>query len=355
VENRFLGTFRHIWIATLLALGTASCDAPQLNSRPSPTNEAFYRGKTISIIVGASTGGQYDTSARAVARYLPKYIPGRPKIIVQNMPGGGGLTGANHVFNVAPRDGSVIGIFPDATLLAPLWRFPGAHFDPRNVRWLGSIGTRDATIMWVRSDSPAITLDQMKIVPVTVGASGPTSTPASYALLMNELLGTKIKVILGYPGSTEIMLAMERGEVHGRVAGDLTWIKRNHPEWLTEKFVTIVAQLTPEPIAELPNVPMVRKLARNSEDELVMDVVLGLQAFNHIYAAPPAVPAERASVLRKALQALASDKDFVAEITRTASLTVKFSDHRVIEAFLDKAYALPEETRRRTARYLGAE
>lgn len=345
--------FRNALAGALLCLLAATLSACQRDDAHEKDVGAFYRGKTITIVVGFTPGGVYDVISRLLARHMSKNIPGEPTIVVQNMPGAGSLVAANYVFNVAPKDGTVLGSYADAVLLSPLWRLPGAHFDPRKVHWLGSLAARDSSVILVRSDAPATTMEDAKVKTDILGSAGANGWTSAYPLMLNELLGTKFKVVTGYPGYTETMLAIERGEIHGRAGTGWDTIALEKPEWVSRGFVKPLLQLTLKPIPGLDHVPMAIDLAANETDRRLLSIVLGAQQFAHIYSLAEGVPAERVAALRSALAATARDPVFIAEAKDQLSDAIRFTPAETIEGYVRDSYALPEHIRKRAARYSG--
>jgi len=337
----------------VLWAGLTSCGPAE--ERPAQSLSEFYRGKTLTIIVGFTPGGVYDVSARVLARHLGKYIPGHPSIVVQNMPGAGSLTAASYVYDVAPKDGTVIGLYADGVPLAPLWRLPGAHFDPRSVGWLGALTVRDTSVILVRGDAPAKSFEDAKHIPVVLGSAGSNGINSTVALMLNDLLGTKFKVVTGYPGYAETMLALERGEVQGRAATGWDGIKREKPEWVATGFVRPLVQLTVDPIPGLEHIPRALDLVENESDRQLIAIVLESQKYSHVYSVAAGVPDERLALLRTAFAATASDPDFIADAKRLTTDKVRFTDYRAIEEFIRMSYALPEHIRSRASVYAGGQ
>ncbi len=345
----FRGARPVLWLATLAALiGAAGVACAQ----PSEDLAKFWRNQGLAIVVGYAPGGGYDQSARILARYIGKYIPGNPNIVVRNMPGAGTVVAANYVYNTSPRDGSVIALYADLMTLAPLLKLPGVQFDPRRFGWLGSIASRGTPIVMVRTDAPAITYEQALHHELVMGASGPDATSA-YANLANDTLGTKFKVIAGYRGGTsEISLAIERGEVHGRASGDWFTLKNAQKDWLDRRFVTVMLQMSLKRNPDLPDVPVAYELAKTDEARQIMELVFGSAHFFRAFSAPPDVPAGRLSVLRSALEATKDDPEFVRDWTNASPAGVDFSDHFDIENFMQRVYAFPPDVVERAAKYL---
>jgi len=336
-----------VWALGLAIL--AGCGPAQKSGAEDPAD--FYRGKTISIIVGFSPGGGYDNSARVLSKHLGKYVPGHPRVIVQNMPGAGTLVAANHIYNAAPRDGTVIGIVSDLMTIGPLLEMTGAQFDPREIGWLGSLTTRGTALVLVRSDAPAVTVDEARENVVLIGASGPDGT-STYAYLMNEMFGTKFKVVLGYVGGTEINLAIERGEVHGRTGYDWASVKRDHPEWVANKFVTPMIQLALKPSPDLPGVPLAADLVKTEAERQVLQLLFGYH-FQRTFSAPSGVPAERLAALRKAFKDVTTDPEFRKEAGVFMPQGVDYHSPEEITDFIARSYAMPPEVIGRAAKFVG--
>lgn len=312
----------------------------------------FWRTQGLAIIVGYAPGGGYDQSARILARHIGKSIPGNPNIVVRNMPGAGTVVAANYVYNTSPRDGSVIALYADLMTLAPLLKLPGVQFDPRQFGWLGSMASRGTPIVMVRTDSPATTYQQALEKEVVMGASGPDATSA-YAFLANDTLGTKFRVIAGYRGGTsEITLAIERGEVHGRASGDWFTLKSNQKDWLDKKFITVMLQMSLKGNPDLPHVPLAYQLARTEEDRQIMELVFGSAHYFRAFSAPPDVPPQRLAALRSAFKATSEDPDFIRDWTNASPAGVDFSSHTDIENFMERVYRFSPEVVDRAAKYL---
>lgn len=312
----------------------------------------FWRVQGLTIVVGYAPGGGYDQSARFLARHIGKYVPGNPSVIVRNMPGAGTVVAANYVNNTAARDGSIIGLYADMLTLAPLLKVPGVQFDPRQFGWLGSMASRGTPIVVVRTDSPATTFEEARKKEVLIGASGPDATSA-YAFLANETLGTKFKVIAGYRGGTsEITLAIERGEVHGRASGDWFTLKHTQGDWLAKKFVTVMMQMALKPNPDLKGVPLAIDLAKTEEDRQVMELVFGSAHFFRAFSTPPGVPADKLAALRSAFEKTRDDPEFVKDWLVGFPGGVDYSSHQDIENFLNRVYAFSPSVIERAAKFV---
>jgi tripartite-type tricarboxylate transporter receptor subunit TctC len=274
--------------------------------------EEFYKGKTVSLVISSSTGGGYDTLARTIAKHLGKHIPGNPSVVVRNMPGAGGIVATNHLYNVAAKDGTVIGGVQNNTPFEPLIGTKEARYDATKFNWLGSPSI-EVGILVVWHAAPVDTLEQARAREVTVGASGANSTPSFYARLLNETLGTKLKIIVGYPGQTEAFLAMERGEIDGYPSVFYSSLMSTKPTWIKEKKIKLLVQYGPERQPELADVPFAPDLITNPDDRLLMEAAFAPLALGRPYLMPPGVPAERVEAMRAALAATFADREFRTE------------------------------------------
>jgi tripartite-type tricarboxylate transporter receptor subunit TctC len=276
----------------------------------------FYEGKTIQFIVSSGTGATTDISARLVARYLTKYIPGDPGIVVQNMPGGGGLVGANYLYNVAKPDGLTILAVSRANYLDQMVERPEVKTDFRKLAWLGSFN-KAPMMAACRSDTPYRSIKAIKAakVPPRFGTSGTGSISYVFANLFERILDLKIKHVTGFRSGRDTDLGMERGEVDCRASSDITVIRAPWNQWVKEKYVTFVLQQGPEKSELLPPTPTVFELAPSEAKPKLnlMGIMLAYTEFDRPYAAPPGVPVERLQILRDGFQKMLKDADFAAD------------------------------------------
>ncbi len=271
--------------------------------------DAFFKGKQISVIVGSSAGGGYDTYARLLARHFGNAIPGNPTVVVQNMSGAGSNRAAGYIYSVAPKDGTAIGaVFPGAVLQPLLSETPVQH-DPNKLVYLGSANS-DVYVCYVRSDAPVKTFKHVLEKELIIGASNPGATTYDLPLLLNSVLGAKFKIVTGYPGSREILIAMERGEVQGACGIGWTGIEVMHPDWFKNDTVRVLVQLSTKGHADLNKrgVPRAGEFARSDDDRKVIELVFSQGIFGRPYVLPPGVPSERVAALRKAFVAALNDQ-----------------------------------------------
>jgi tripartite-type tricarboxylate transporter receptor subunit TctC len=263
--------------------------------------EAFYKGKQISLVVGSSPGGGYDTYARLLARHFSEAMPGHPAVVVQNMSGAGSNRAAGYIYAVAPKDGTAMGaIFPGAVLQPLLSDVPVPH-DPSKLIYVGSANS-DVYVCYIRSDAPVQKFGDLLNKELIVGASNPGATTYDLPLLLNNILGTKFHIVTGYPGSREITIALERGEVQGACGLGWTGIETMHPDWFKDDKVRVLVQLSTKGHADLNKrgIPRAEELAKTDDDRKVIRLVFSQGIFGRPYVLPPGVPADRVAALRKA-------------------------------------------------------
>ena len=272
---------------------------------------AFYKGKVVRLIVGIGVGSGYDINARLLARYLPKYIPGNPSVIVQNQPGAGSLTMTNQLFAAGPFDGTAIGASFNGLPTTPLLQPTGARFEAMKLNWVGSTN-RETQAMYVWHASPIQTLGDLTTKEMVVGAQAPGSTQYDYPKLAEQLFGWKVKVITGYESTPKINLAIERGEVHGTWANWST-VKAISEQWIKEKKIRILAQWGLRKHPELPDVPIILDQAKTEEQKQSLQLALARLEFGRPFFMPPNVPPERVTAIRRAFDAVMKDAEFIAE------------------------------------------
>jgi tripartite-type tricarboxylate transporter receptor subunit TctC len=303
--------------------------------------ESLFKGKQISIVVGSSPGGGYDTYARLLARHFGNAIPGNPVIVVQNMSGAGSNRAAGYIYSVAPKDGTSIGaIFPGA-VLQPLLSTVAVPHDPSKLIYLGSANS-DVYVCYIRFDAPVKTFKDMLDKELIVGASNPGATTYDLPLLLNNVLGTKFRIVTGYPGSREITVALERGEVQGACGLGWTGIETLHPDWFKEDKVRVLVQLSTKghPDLNKRGVPRAEELARNDEDRRVIRLVFSQGIFGRPYVLPPGVPDDRVAMLRKAFVAALSDTALRGEADRM-HLDVEAISGDELQKLIAELYATP--------------
>jgi|EndMetStandDraft_8_1072994.scaffolds.fasta_scaffold69627_3 tripartite-type tricarboxylate transporter receptor subunit TctC len=296
----------------------------------------FYRGRSITLTVGYSAGGGYDAYGRVLARHLSKHIPGRPSVIVQNMPGAGSLRAANFLYNVAPKDGTAIGHFSRGMAMEPLIGTSATQFDARRFAWLGS-GTDEVSICTTWHTSTVKTWNDMLTIPFTVGGEGSGSDPDIFSAVMRNAFGVKLKLVSGYPGSAEVALAIERGEVDGRCGWSWSSLKLLKPEWIANRQINIITQLALKKSPELPDVPLIFDFATTDRQRQILKLVLSRQSMARPFVAPPDLPADRKAALRTAFDQALADPEFLAE-ARQRGLEVNPVSGAEIDRLVDELY-----------------
>ena len=272
----------------------------------------FYRGKTVSVILGYPGGGSNGIYARAVARHIGRHIPGNPTVIFKSMPGAGSLVAANHLFNVAPKDGTALGLISATIPLEELLGVAGAKFKSAEFNWIGRIAP-GVNMTFVKDTSPVKSIEDVYKREVILGASGRSSTVFIYPAVLANVIGAKFKMVMGYPGSSEAMLAMERGEVEGH-STSLEIVRALHPTWLSEKKITVLVQYALRRHPELKDVPASWELGRNPEEQQILKIVANATEVGKMIMATPGMPADRVEALRRAFDATMKDPEFVAEV-----------------------------------------
>jgi tripartite-type tricarboxylate transporter receptor subunit TctC len=275
---------------------------------------SFYEGKTIVLITSTGVGGTYDAMARAISRHMPRYIPGRPAMIVQNMPGAGNVLATNYMYNIAPKDGTALAVVHAAMPLHQVLDGRGVRYNAGKFNWLGSPGSENEVIL-VRKGAGIRTIEDARAKPVILGGTGEGSGLFIIPAAMNNVLGTRFKLVIGYKTSEEVNLAMERGEVQARAFG-YDAIVAQHPDWIRDKTIDIIAQAGVRRNKDLPDVPLLTELARTDADREIMALVSSPAALGQPYLAPPGIPADRLAVLRQAFAATMKDKDFLADAAK---------------------------------------
>lgn len=311
--------------------------------------EDFYRGRSVQLVIGFSAGAGYDLYGRVLARHMSKHIPGRPTIVVQNMPGAGSIKAANFLYSVAPKDGSTIGMLARGMAMEPL--VGDAKYDGTQYAWIGSI-TNENSLCASWHTSPVKKVDDALTRTFTVGGSGHGADTDVFAYLWRNLLGAKVKVITGYPGGNEINLAMERGEVEGRCGWSWSSIKSNKAAWLKEGKVALLVQFALEKSPDLADTPLIMDLARDDEQRQILRMILSRQVMARPFMAPPGIPDDRKQALRKAFDQTMADPEFLAEAEKT-NLEVNPVKGIEIDTLLAEVYRTPKDVIAKAVRAIG--
>ena len=338
----------------LVATAIAGLLAAAAVAAEQETVEQFYKGKQVSVVVGSSAGGGYDTYARLLARHFGSALPGNPTVVVQNMSGAGSNRAAGYIYSVAPKDGTAIGaIFPGAVLQPLLSSVPVPH-DPSKLIYLGS-ANNDVYVCYVRADAPVKTFQDVLSKELIIGASNPGATTYDLPLLLNSVLGAKFRIVTGYPGSREITLALDRGEVQGACGIGWTGIELMHPDWFAKDTVRVLVQLSTKGHSDLNkrNVPRAGEFARNEDERRVIELVFSQGIFGRPYVLPPGVPPERVAALRQAFVAALNDKVLRAEADKM-QLDVDPMSGDDLQKLVSDLYATPPHVIERARQALSA-
>lgn len=274
--------------------------------------EEFYRGKQLNMIIGYPTGGSNDIYARTVGRHIGKHIPGNPTVVPRNMPGGGSLIAGNHVFNVAPKDGTTLALIAPTIPLEERLGVPNVKLKTAQFNWIGRVAP-SVNMTFVMATVPVKTIQDTFKREVILGASARSSTVAIYPAVLSNVVGAKFKLVMGYPSSTASMLAMERGEVEGH-STSLEVVRAVHPDWLPEKKITPLVQYALKRHPELPNVPMSWELGRNEDERQILRIVANATEVGKMIFTTPDTPADRIQALRRAFDATMNDTAFQADL-----------------------------------------
>ena len=305
---------------------------------PSPAAaQDFYTGKTVTIFSGHNPGSLYDTNARFVARHLARFIPGNPSVIVRNMPGAGTLTASNHVANLAPKDGTALALVARGVAIEPLLGGQGVRFEPLKLHWIGST-SQEVSVIAVRADTGVKTLDDARKRELVVAASG--ADAVIFPNTLNQLLGTKFRVITGYRSGAEMVLAVERKEVDGRGSWSWSSFRSDGVPMVKRGELVMLVQMGTSKVPEIAQVPLVMDLAKDDEQRQILEVLLAAQVMAWPMFAPAEAPAERVGLLRRAYLAMLKDPEAVADARKTG-IEIEPVPGTAINGMLARVYATP--------------
>ena len=335
---RFTGT-------ALLALAAAGAGDVR-------AQEAISFGDKVTITVGTPAGGGYDIYGRLVGRHLGRFLPGNPNIVVTNMPGAGSLIAANWLYNIAPKDGTAIGITQSATLFEALLGNRQAHIDAMKFNWLGSLNDYTAIGM-VWHTTPFTSAQDTVTKEILLGAGATSSDVTLWPNVLNALVGTKFKLVNGYPGTGAISLAMERGEVQGVVGDDFDSVRAGRQEWITGKKVRFLLQLRTERHPDLPDTATGLELAKDDESRAVLRLLIERQRYGRNFIAPPGVKPGHVAALRRAFHEMANDAEFRREAER-AHVTLNYARGEEVAALVEELHKAPRPIIDRASKTLRA-
>jgi tripartite-type tricarboxylate transporter receptor subunit TctC len=311
--------------------------------------QATFAGKNVTMYIGFGPGGGYDLWARVVARHIGAHLPGHPTVTPENLQGAGSYRAANFIYNLAPKDGTAMALIARDAVLGPLTGAVGAQFDATKFSWLGTPAI-ETNVCIAHHTAAVKTFADLTKTELVVGDNGPGTGTHSYPLALNAILGTKFKIVGGYPSSAEVFLAMERGEVAG-ICESLDSVKNRRPDWIPNGTISVLFQGGIKPNAELKDVPFVLDLAQKPEDKQAIEFLYVGQGIGRPFVAPPGLPPDRLKMLQDAFSATLKDPDFLSE-TEHYHLALDPEDGAQLEALVKKAYATPKPVIDRIAKLI---
>jgi tripartite-type tricarboxylate transporter receptor subunit TctC len=308
----------------------------------------FYKGRVLTMIVGSSTGGGYDLNARVVAEHIRRHIPGNPAVAVKNLPGAGGLKAAGYMYNVAPKDGSELAIMQRNLTIEPLFtkqQYVGTKFS-----WLGSV-SKDVSLCISSSKSKIRSLEDLRTRSFIAAGQSAGSDSQVFAALLKNMFGMNVKLVSGYPGTSDMMLAIERGEADGMCGMSYSTIKSRFARAVTDGSIKLLVQTSVDRDSDLPNVPAMGELAANDQDRAVIKLLVGTQLMGRPFLTAPDVPADRVAALRQAFDRTMADPEFIAD-ARKRDLDVSPMTGAGIDKLLSEFYASPKAVTERAAKVI---
>lgn len=314
------------------------------------TPAEFYKGKNIELYIGYSVGGGYDLYARVLARHIGKHIPGNPTVVPKNMEGAGSLRLANWLAKVAPRDGTVFGTIGRGVPFDPLLGLPGTQFKATEFSWIGS-ANNEVSICASWETSKITKIEDVFTTQMTIGGTGRSDDTVQFPRVLNGVLGTKFRIVSGYPGGNDVVLAMERGEVEGRCGWSWSTIVATHPDWVNEKKIHLLVQLALEKHPNLSNVPLITDMAKTTEQKQIIKLIFARQIVGRPYLAPPGIPKDRLAALRKAFMDTTADKDFLADAERS-KLEISSVSGEKVESLMNEVYETPADVAQKVGAFL---
>jgi tripartite-type tricarboxylate transporter receptor subunit TctC len=302
---------------------------------------ATATAQPVTIVVGYSPGASYDIYMRTFARHLGKHLPGKPNVIAQNMAGAGSLRSANFIYNTAPKDGTTIGMFARGLAMQPLLDPTGIQYEPLKFNWIGSL-TSDVSLVLSWHTRPFKTIDDLRKREMVVAGTGSGADSVIFPYILNGVLGTKMKIVTGYPGAADFLLAVERQEADGTAGVSWSGLNAAKPEWIANKRINVIVQLGLKKHPEMNPAPLVMEFAKNDSDRGVLELIFSRQDMAYPIVAPPGTPPERVAVLRKAFEAVVRDPEYLAE-AKKQHLETAFIRGEEIEALIKRVMASPPE------------
>ena len=338
-----------LWSLNLALLATIFGSAPSTADAVAD----FYTGKTVNIVIGSEPGGTYDLYGRTLARHLGKYLPGKPMVIVQNLPGAGSYLAARRVFSIAPQDGLTLAALGAALPYQQLYDPASPPLDIGRINWIGST-TAYHMFMLVRGDSPVRTATDMRQHETVQSTIAPGQSNSLIVSVVRETMGAKIKGIHGHKSMNDAMFALQRGEINGYPSAPEEALRRIYGKQLADGDIRLILQFGPEPLKTYPNVPWAQDMAANEEDRNLIDLGTGFLRTGYVYMMGPDVPKERVTAMRKAFMDALSDPDLLGE-AKQQTLNIAPIDGASVEDMLDKAYNMPPTVITRMRRIFAAQ
>lgn len=294
-----------------------------------------------TIVVGYSPGATYDIYMRTFARHLGKHLPGKPNVVAQNMAGAGSLRSANFIYNTAPKDGTTLGMFARGLAMQPLLDMTGIQYEARKFNWIGSISS-DVSLVLSWHTRPFKTIDDLRQREMVVAGTGSGADSVIFPYILNGVLGTKMKIVTGYPGAADFLLAVERQEADGTAGVSWSGLNASKPEWIANKRINVIVQLGLKKDPGMGNAPLVMEYAKNDSDRGVLELIFSRQDMGYPVVAPPGTPPERVAVLRKAFEAVMRDPEYLAD-AKKQHLQSAFMRGEEIEKLIDRIFASPPD------------
>jgi tripartite-type tricarboxylate transporter receptor subunit TctC len=307
----------------------------------------FYKGRNIDLYIGYSVGGGYDLYARMLARHMSKHIPGHPNVLPKNMEGAGSLRLANWLYNIGPKDGTAFGTIGRGTAFDPILGNAKAQFDGTKYTWIGS-ANNEVSVCVAWHTSGVTKFEDLLTKDLIVGGTSSSADTDQFPKIVNGVLGTRMRVITGYPGGNDVGLAMERGEVQGRCGWSWSSVRSTHQKWYDDKKFAVLMQLALEKHPDLPNVPLITDLADTDEQRQILKLIFARQVMGRPFLAPPGVPKDRTEALRKAFMDTMKDKDFLAD-TEKAQMEITPVGGAELAKLVREVYATPVELAKKAA------
>ncbi len=326
-----------------------------LAARPAAADaiEDFYRGRTVTIVIGFGPGETYDLYARLLARHMGRHIPGRPTLLPQNMPGAGSLNAANHLYNVAPRDGSAFGVTHRFVPIMPLLAMEGAQFDAQKFSYIGSANQENA-VCYGRADAGIANLADWKTKTLLVGTTGKGAELTTFNATLRNVLGLKLKVISGYLTSTEVSAAVEKGELQGRCGESFGSLMQIHPDWVEKHTINLLIELGLAHDPKIPDLPLLPTLISDSTDRQAVELLLSPSRMGRPFFGPPGMPRDRLQALRTAFEATLRDPELLAD-AKKERLDIMDMPGAEMEALLGRLYGAPNAVIARARALVAAE